>query len=113
MARPWLDDAGYHALFGGDALADPANCETIEELLGIRGSKPFECVGTPDESVAAVHLARRNGIVLPHGCMTVFGDRIAQRSDLDAVAAEALRRSDDHALPPRWLAALDAYLDRH
>ncbi|HJQ97387.1 MAG TPA: hypothetical protein VJ826_03680 [Candidatus Polarisedimenticolaceae bacterium] len=113
MARPWLDDAGYHALFGGDALADPANCETIEELLGLRGSKPFECVGTPDESAAAVHLARTRGITLPHGCMTVFGDRIAERTDLDTVAAEALRRSDDHALSPRWLAALDAYLDRH
>jgi hypothetical protein len=113
MARPWLDDARYHALFGGDALADPANCETIEELLGLRGSKPFECVGTPDESAAAVHLARMRGITLPHGCMTVFGDRIAERSDLDAVAAEALRRSDEHSIPPRWLAALDAYLDRH
>ena len=113
MARPWLDDARFHALFGGDALADPANCETIEDLLGLRGSKPFECVGTPDESAAAVHLARTRGITLPHGCMTVFGDRIAQRLDLDAVAAESLRRSDDHALPPRWLAALDAYLDRH
>jgi len=114
MARPWLDDAAYHALFGGDALADPSNCETIEELLGIRGSKPFECVGTPDETAAAVHLARMGGVTLPHGCMTVFGDRVAaERNDLDAVAARALARSGDHAIPERFLAALDAYLDRH
>ena len=54
MARPWLDDAAYHALFGGDALADPANVTLVEELLGLRGTKPFECVGTPEETVAAL-----------------------------------------------------------
>ena len=114
MARPWLDDAAYHSLFGGDPLADPANCGAVEELLGVRGSKPFECVGTPEETAAALHIAKMRGIAVPHGCMTVFNDRIAaRRADLDQVAARALARSDDHAVPSKWLAQLDAYLDRH
>jgi hypothetical protein len=114
MARPWLDDARYHALFGADPLADPANCERIEELLGVRGTKPFECVGTPEETAAAFYLARTRGVTLPHGCMTVFQDRVAaHRRDLPDVAASALSRSDAHAIPVRWLAQLDAYLDRH
>jgi hypothetical protein len=114
MARPWLDDAAYHALFGGDALADPANVTTVEELLGLRGTKPFECVGTPDESMAALHLARLAGRVIPHGVMTAFNRSVASRlPDLDAVSAAALTVSTDHELSPRRIAQLDDYLDRH
>jgi hypothetical protein len=114
MARPWLDDAAYHALFGGDALADPANLTVVEELLGVRGVKPFECVGTPEETAAAVHLAKANGRRLPHGIMTLFLDRVAGTiPDLDAAAAVALARSGDHALSAERIARLDDYLDRH
>ena len=114
MARPWLDDAAYHALFGGDALADPANLTFVEELLGVRGTKPFECVGTPEESVAAVHLAKSRGRTIPHGVMTALAGHVASSvSDLDTVAARALARSRDHELSATRIAQLDDYLDRH
>ncbi len=114
MARPWLDDAAYRALLGGDALADPANLTVVEELLGVRGTKPFECVGTPEETAAALHLAKKNGRSLPHGVMTVFLDRVAGTiPDLDAAAAIALARSGDHELSATRIAQLDDYLDRH
>jgi UDP-N-acetyl-alpha-D-muramoyl-L-alanyl-L-glutamate epimerase len=114
MARPWLSDAAYHALFGGDALADPANVTTVEELLGVRGTKPFECVGTPDETLAALHLARLHGRNIPHGAMTAFNRSVAASlPDLDAVSARALGLSPDHELSARRIAQLDDYLDRH
>jgi hypothetical protein len=114
MTRPWLDDAAYHALFGGDPLADPANLRFVEELLGLRGTKPFECVGTPDETKAALHLAKTRGRSIPHGIMTTFNAQIASvNSDLDAVAARALTPSHDHELSATRVSQLDAYLDRH
>jgi hypothetical protein len=114
MARPWLDDADYRALFDGDALADPGNATIVEELLGIRGTKPFECVGTPDETVAALHLARTGGRGLPHGVMTLYAKALAGRpDDLDALAAGVLARNSDHELSTHRLAQLDDYLDRH
>ena len=114
MARPWLDDGAYHALFGGDPLTDPANVSTLEELLGITGTKPFECVGTPDEMVAALYLAHEAGRPLSHGAATAFARRASERfPDLEATASGAMRRSDDHELPARLLSSLDAYLDRH
>jgi UDP-N-acetyl-alpha-D-muramoyl-L-alanyl-L-glutamate epimerase len=114
MARPWLDDGAYHALFGGDPLADPANATLVEELLGIRGTKPFECVGTPEETIAALQLARAAGRSIPHGIMTLFADRIgSQPFDGDALAARVLARTSDHELSAARLAALDDYLDRH
>jgi hypothetical protein len=114
MARPWLDDHAYHALFGGDALADPRNLTIVEELLGLKGHKPFECVGTPEEVAAAIDLAKTNGRTIPHGIMTVFAAYLERGAvDLDAVAARALSRTDDHELSPTRIAQLDAYLDRH
>jgi len=114
MARPWLDDAAYHALFGGDALADPGNRTFVEELLGLRGTKPFECVGTPDETVAALHLALEHGRTIPHGVVTAFtGAVLPKYPDLDALAGRALARSDDHELSALRTKQLDDYLDRH
>jgi hypothetical protein len=114
MARPWLDDAGYHALFGGDALADPANLTYVEELLGVRGQKPFECVGTPEETAAAIHLARQRGHAIPHGIMTAFSQSAAAQScDLAAVASRALTPGTDHELSAARITQLNDYLDRH
>ena len=113
MGRPWLDDAAYHRLFGGDPLADPANATLLEELLGRRGTKPFECVGTPHETLAALHLARTSGRKLPHGVMTVFAEvEVETAHDLDALAAKALAISGEHELSAKRLAQLHAYLDR-
>ena len=114
MARPWLDDSAYHALFGGDALADPANLTHVERLLGIGGVKPFECVGTPEETAAAVVFAKRNGRAIPHGVMTAFAASAAGRApDLDTAAGRALTRAEEHELSPARIEQLDAYLDRH
>lgn len=114
MARPWLDDAAYHALFGGDALADPGNHTFVEELLGVRGTKPFECVGTPDETIAALHLALTRGRTIPHGIMTAFAGHVLPRHpDLEAMASRALTPSSDHELSALRATQLNDYLDRH
>lgn len=113
MARPWLDDSAYRSLFGGDPLADPANAPLVEELLGLAGVKPFECVGTPEETALALALARRRGRDLPGGRVAALADRAAARfPDVDAAARRLLARGDEHALTPRWIEVLDAYLDR-
>ena len=114
MARPWLDDAAYHAVFGGDALADAGNLTLVEQLLGLTGHKPFECVGTPEETVAAIYLARTRGRTIPHGVMTAFtACAITRDANLDAVVARVLGRSTDHELSAARIKQLDDYLDRH
>lgn len=114
MARPWLDDATYHALFAGDPIADPENTTYLEALLGIRGVKPFECVGTPDETAVALGLAKLAGHDLPHGAMTLFHQDVMRGGfDFDLARQRVLARGTDHELSPPRLAQLDAYLDRH
>jgi hypothetical protein len=114
MARPWLSDRDYHRWLGGDPLANPANVTLIEELLGVAGTKPFECVGTPEETAAAIHLARKRGHLLPHGVMTAFAAACtASLSNLETTTHRALTRSDEHELSRERVAQLDDYLARH
>ena len=44
-------------IFGKDLFADSALIWLYEELLGVRNFKPFECVGTPEETKLAFLLA--------------------------------------------------------
>lgn len=91
----------------GDVLADPALVPLYEELLGLRGHKPFECVGTPEETIAAFHLAHeRNGYDDAPAMQRFLGSPLAEHG-AKAVAA-ALAPSDDHCLPPELFATLPA-----
>lgn len=44
-------------MFGRDLFADSDLVALFEELLGISGIKPFECVGTNEEMILAFWLA--------------------------------------------------------
>ena len=56
-------------IFGRDILTDPAIIEHIQALVGLREVKPFECVGTREESQAALVLTvqrlRDEGLDVP------------------------------------------------
>jgi hypothetical protein len=51
---PFLTAAQTAAIFGRDLLDDPGLLPTFLELAGLEGHKPFECVGRPEEAVAAL-----------------------------------------------------------
>lgn len=47
-------------MFGGNLAEREDLLPLFEELLGLKNFKPFECVGTPEESRAALELLSRN-----------------------------------------------------
>ena len=47
-------------MFGGNLADHEDLLPLFEELLGLKNFKPFECVGTPEESRAALELISRN-----------------------------------------------------
>lgn len=60
VLTPFVERAQLEALFGGkNLLLDPALRETYENLLGVAGEKPLECVGEIEESRAAMRLAQQ------------------------------------------------------
>ena len=50
---PFVDKARLLQIFGHNLLDDPRQLPGYEELLGVRGIKPFECVGEVTESRVA------------------------------------------------------------
>jgi hypothetical protein len=59
ILAPVLDKAQLVGIFGFDLLDTESNIPLYEEILGVRGFKPFECVGEIDEAIEALASASR------------------------------------------------------
>ncbi|MFH1582665.1 MAG: hypothetical protein ABIA08_02835 [bacterium] len=57
MLYPFLDEKKLTKIFGRNLFGDKSLLPLLLELIGKRKFKPFECVGTKKESVAALSLA--------------------------------------------------------
>ncbi len=56
---PFLSFERMKEIFGEDYYFKPEIVPFVRELVGLEGDKPFECVGTREESVLAIALALR------------------------------------------------------
>ena len=54
ILSPFLSEDRMVSIFGRNILNDPQLIPTLEELIGIKPEKPFECVGSCDEVNAAL-----------------------------------------------------------
>jgi len=48
-------------IFGKNLYADPELLVIFKRLLGMQGTKPFECVGVPEETIVAMYMALKQG----------------------------------------------------
>lgn len=53
---PFLDKEKLVRIFGQDLLDKADLAHLFAEILGLEKYKPFECVGTPEESLAAIYM---------------------------------------------------------
>ncbi|HEX3770083.1 MAG TPA: hypothetical protein VHV30_04430 [Polyangiaceae bacterium] len=113
ILAPSLDDGQLRAIFEGDFLAPAENRDLLEQLAGLAKMKPFECVGTFDETRAALGLLARKGR-LPESLRSWYASNLAPLAG-DAEATLAALRSSDapNRLPAGWKERLDAYLAAH
>lgn len=86
-------------LFGRNLFEDGKLVPLYKELLGMEGFKPFECVGTPEETKAAFLLAQRRGDFDGTLMMKLFEETGASQSLVDS----ALKTSDEHEIPGEFL----------
>lgn len=54
---PFLEERALVTIFGRNVLEDRGLLPTFLSVAGLEGHKPFECVGVPDEALAAVFLS--------------------------------------------------------
>ena len=101
---PFVERERMFAIFGADLFAWEGGGELLRALLGLDRDKPFECVGTRDETLAALHLCvekyKEQGIAAPPALAEIERSVLATRSDLSALACRVLDAwTDQHHLP--------------
>ena len=65
-------------IFGKNLFADPSLMLIYKELLGIENIKPFECVGTPEETQVAFYLAYKRGEYKNDVIMKMFSENFSK-----------------------------------
>lgn len=87
----FLPETTVITMFGHNLFEDEALLPLYRELWGIEGFKPFECVGTPEETAAACYLARDKAKFKDTPVMREFTKRVLPGlSDPDALVKELM-----------------------
>jgi len=96
----FLDKADLIEMFGANLFENEKLVPLFEELLGIRNFKPFECVGTNEETKAAFILAHRCGEFEDTSVMKMFVSKVLKTiKKPDALIKEILEPAGEHFIP--------------
>lgn len=103
----FLDKNAVLKIFGKNLLEDETLLPLYRELLGLEGIKPFECVGTPEETYAALMLADEKDEWAETPVMKMFEtEAIEKFKKADTVVEECLTPSTEHHLSEQFLKLL-------
>jgi hypothetical protein len=102
---PFVEREQMLRIFGSDLYQWDRSVFVLRELLGLDSSKPFECVGTKEETLAALHLCvekyNQQSIPLPASLATIEQNVLSSRRDLPELAQRVLSSwTDQHLMPP-------------
>ncbi len=111
VLAPFSDPASLCRVFGRDLLADESQWAGFALLTATGGSKPFECVGEEEESLAAIRLVAADDRWREAPVVRRLVAEVLPRFPPSAGSpAAALALSDDHAVPAALLPAVRALL---
>jgi hypothetical protein len=111
LLAPFVETARRAALFGGTAPLDrPELFPVLEELAGFTPAKPFECVGTIEEVLAALTLTARQPLRSGNGRPLLI-DRLAATRPTFEIAPERIEAllapsAAPHGVPAEFAALL-------
>ena len=96
-------------IFGKNLFEDESLIPLYKQLLGLEGFKPFECVGTPEETTAAMLLAAVSGDLIETPVMQMFlADKAVNLvDDAEKIVQDVLTPTEDHAMSEKFLMYLD------
>ena len=108
---PFIDREQMLAIFGKDLFASEGAADGLRALLGMDHEKPFECVGTREETLAAIYLSvehmKTTEGALPPALAEIEETVLAKRRDLHDVARRILTAwTDDHHVPKELIGQL-------
>ena len=90
-------------IFGKNLFDEEALLPLYRQLLGLEGTKPFECVGTSEETQAAFLLAHERGGLEKTAAMKMFlKESFPHVKDPKKCIRMALKPKPEHAIPPEF-----------
>lgn len=109
---PWMETKRLTSIFGRNLLDRPRLVGLYRRLTGVQGSKPFECVGTVEETAAAMLLAARNSA--PPFVVRHFISNERQMLSCSMPEVQQLYDSfdDQHLLPAKWEEGLRKWVSK-
>ncbi|TSC79370.1 MAG: Uncharacterized protein G01um101425_650 [Candidatus Peregrinibacteria bacterium Gr01-1014_25] len=103
MLAAFLSAEQAASIVGSNLFESETLLPTYRQLLGIEGVKPFDCVGTPEETRAAFCLAHKRGDMEGSAAMRMFvAEALPDITDPDALVRACLVPNPDHAIPPDY-----------
>ena len=91
-------------IFGKNLFADKSLETTYKELLGIKNTKPFECVGTPDEVKLAFYLAHKKKEFEKEVIMKMFEKEVLPTlKNVEELEKDILSVSKEHKIPKEFI----------
>jgi len=91
-------------MFGSNFFEDETLLPLYRELLGLEKFKPLECVGTADETKAAMLLIKRRGELQDTPVMRMFdAECLPSIQDEDAMIDAVMKPSENHCVPASLL----------
>ena len=107
LLAPFLPKETLISIFGKNLFADPALLPLFEELLGIRGNKPFECVATISESQYALREVIDKKLYKDDPVIQALAkEKSIDDSEKEELAKTLFDVSEKHAIPERFLSIL-------
>jgi hypothetical protein len=111
VLAPFCDPAHLRDVFGRDLLDDESQFAGFALLTATGGSKPFECVGEEEESLAAIRMLGQDPRWQEHRVVRRLVAEVLDAQPADSGSpAKALSLSDDHDVPAVLLAEVRAVL---
>jgi hypothetical protein len=100
LLAAYLPKGDMLRVFGKNLFEDATLLPLYRELLGLEGHKPFECVGTPDETKAALFLAHERHEFDGTPVMDLFTEDVLPAfKDPQKTVEELLTPGAEHAIP--------------
>jgi hypothetical protein len=111
ILAPFATPAHMREIFRRDLLDDPAQYEGFMRLTATGAAKPFECVGEPRESLAAVQLLCASTAWREHANVRRLEAEVLDGHQLDEAGLAALFALDaDHDIPDELTGAVGEVL---
>ncbi len=110
ILAPFIPRIELERVFGDNVLDNAGNLPGYLEILGLRGHKPFECVGEYEEAATALTMLSSDPAWKQSTLMHQLVEELHHRGKVPSpdVQEELLGTAHTHFVPPSFDGALDA-----